>query len=61
MDIANVLGAEASSKIQLMQMEMLSSVVDEVEQAAVKVAETGDPAYILELSPMALAMFNQSK
>ena len=61
MDIANVLGAEASSKIQLMQMEMLSSVVDEVEEAAVKVAETGDPAYILELSPMALAMFNQSK
>lgn len=61
MDIANVLGAEASSKIQLMQMEMLSSVVDEVAQAAVKVAETGDPAYILELSPMALAMFNQSK
>ena len=44
-----------------MQMEMLSSVVDEVEEAAVKVAETGDPAYILELSPMALAMFNQSK
>ncbi len=61
MDIASVLGAEASSKIQLMQMEMLSSVVDEVEEAAVKVAETGDPAYILELSPMALAMFNQSK
>ena len=61
MDIASVLGAEASSKIQLMQMEMLSSVVDEVAQAAVKVAETGDPAYILELSPMALAMFNQSK
>ncbi len=60
MDISSVLSAEASSKIQLMQMEVLSSVMDEVEEAAVKVAETGDPAYILELSPMALAMFNQS-
>lgn len=60
MDILSVLSAEASSKIQLMQMEVLSSVMDEVEEAAVKVAETGDPAYILELSPMALAMFNQS-
>ena len=60
MDISSLLSAEASSKIQLMQMEVLSSVMDEVEEAAVKVAETGDPAYILELSPMALAMFNQS-
>ncbi|MGN1154443.1 MAG: hypothetical protein ACI4S3_10480 [Candidatus Gastranaerophilaceae bacterium] len=60
MDISSLLNSEMSSKIQLIKMDMLSSVVEEIEEAAVNVAETGDPAYILELSPMALAMFNQS-
>lgn len=60
MDIASILNSEVASKIQLMKMDVLSSVMEEVEQAAVNVAETGDPAYILELSPMALAMFNQA-
>lgn len=60
MDISSVLSSEASSKIQLMKMEVLSSAMEEIDEVAVKVAETGDPSYILELSPMALAMFNQS-
>lgn len=60
MEISSLLNSEMTSKIQLMKMDMLSSVIEEIETAAVNVAETGDPAYILELSPMALAMFNQS-
>ncbi len=60
MDISSVLASEASSKIQLMKMEVLSSAMEEIDEVAVKVAETGDPSYILELSPMALAMFYQS-
>lgn len=61
MDITSLLASEASSQIQLMKMNAINSALAEIEEAAVKVAETGDPAYILELSPMALAMFNQSK
>lgn len=61
MDITSLLASEASSQIQLMKMNVINSALAEIEEAAVKVAETGDPAYILELSPMALAMFNQSK
>jgi len=61
MDITSLLSSEAASRIQLMKMETISAALEEVEAAAVKVAETGDPAYILELSPMALALFNQSK
>ena len=44
-----------------MKMNVINSALAEIEEAAVKVAETGDPAYILELSPMALAMFNQAQ
>ena len=44
-----------------MKMEVINSAMQEIEEMAVKVSETGDPAYILELSPMALALFNQSK
>ena len=61
MDIMNLLSSEASSQIQLMKMNVINSALAEIEEAAVKVAETGDPAYILELSPMALAMFNQAQ
>lgn len=61
MDISGLLNSEMATKIQMIKMDMLSSVIEEIETAAVNVAETGDPAYILELSPMALAMFNQSK
>ena len=49
-----------ASQIQMMKLDVISSALEEIETAAVNVAETGDPAYILELSPMALAMFNQS-
>ena len=61
MDITSLLSSEASSAIQLMKMEVINSAMQEIEEMAVKVSETGDPAYILELSPMALALFNQSK
>lgn len=60
MNISNILNAEASAQIQAMKLDMISSALEEVEQAAVNVAETGDPAYVLELSPMALALFNQA-
>ncbi len=60
MDISSILNAEMASQIQMMKLDVLSSALEEIESAAVNVAETGDPAYILELSPMALAMFNQS-
>ena len=60
MDITSVLNAELSSKFQLMQLDVISSAMEEIDDVAVKVAETGDPAYILELSPMALALFNQA-
>ena len=56
MDITSVLNAELSSKVQLMQLDVISSAMEEIDDVAVKVAETGDPAYILELSPMALAL-----
>ena len=60
MDISSILNAEMASQIQMMKLDVLSSALEELETAAVNVEETGDPAYILELSPMALAMFNQS-
>ena len=60
MDITSVLNAELSSKVQLMQLDVISSAMEEIDDVAVKVAVTGDPAYILELSPMALALFNQA-
>ena len=60
MDISSILNAEMASQIQMMKLDVLSSALEEIETADVNVAETGDPAYILELSPMALAMFNQS-
>lgn len=61
MEISDILNSEVASKITTMKMNMLSSVEDEIGTCAEKIAETGDPAYILELSPMALAMFNQSQ
>ena len=60
MDITSVLNAELSSKVQLMQLDVVSSAMEEIDDVAVKVTETGAPAYILELSPMALALFNQA-
>ena len=60
MDITSVLNAELSSKVQLMQLDVISSAMEEIDDVAVKVAVTGDPAFILELSPMALALFNQA-
>ena len=42
------------------KIDVISSAMEEIDDVAVKVAETGDPAYILELSPMALALFNQA-
>ena len=47
MDITSVLNAELSSKVQLMQLDVISSAMEEIDDVAVKVAETGDPAYIL--------------
>lgn len=60
MDITSVLSSEMASKIQLMKLDVISSAMEEIDEVAVKIAETGDPAYILELSPTALAMFNQA-
>lgn len=60
MDIADVLNSQVAGQIVTMKMKMLSSAGDEIGGVAAKIAETGDPSYILELSPMALALFNQS-
>ena len=60
MDISDVMNSQLSGQIATMKMNMLSSIEDEIGTVAGKIAETGDPAYILELSPMALAMFHQS-
>ena len=60
MDISSILSSQVSSEIQAMKANVISSALEELEVVAAKVAETGDPAYILELSPMALALYNQS-
>ncbi len=57
MDISSALTAQMESTIALMKSDVLSSISSEIEQVAIEVAETGDVACILELSPMALAMF----
>lgn len=61
MNISDLLSSQATSQIYEMKANVIASAMEEVEAVASKVAETGDPAYILELSPMALALFNQSK
>lgn len=61
MNISDLLTSQATSQIYEMKANVIASAMEEVEAVASKVAETGDPAYILELSPMALALFNQSK
>lgn len=58
MDIAGVLSSEIAGKIAMMKASVLTSAIEELDEVASKVAETGDPAYILELSPTALALFN---
>jgi len=60
-EITDFLVSDMYSTIQMAKASMLSSAVDEIEAAAVEVAQTGDPAAILELSPMAMALFASEK
>jgi len=61
MNISDLISSQVSSQIYEMKANTIASAMEEVEAVAAKVSETGDPAYLLELSPMALALFNQSK
>ena len=60
MDIASILTSQMNSDITMMKLETIGKASEEISEVATKVAETGDPAYILELSPLALSMFSQS-